>query len=398
MQTEGSASVVVPAIDAPSSLACVRSLHRHGYDPIVVSDRRTASVSKSRYCEKTVIAPSPHEDLVAYKDALVELAAESTVLTVIPVREEDIYVLAKYKSEFQEHISTPWPSLDTLQQVQDRVALFDIANQVGVPAPETELLSEERNWDAAKIIKARYTLLADEYIKTYAPEKCREPPGTSYVEPGADESIERIQEEMGHTPLVQDFIPDTNEYAYFALYDQGEAVASFQHRQIRAYNYAGGPSAYRESIRIAALERAGRTLLNELDWHGLAMVEFLRDESTGEFKLMEINPRFWSSLPFTVQAGVDFPHYYSMLAADDQRTINAEYETGLAGHLFRGELLYLHSVARYENSLVDQPDISGAIWEVLSSLYQHPRFDILSREDPRPFIQDMVNAGQEIIK
>jgi len=38
-------------------------------------------------------------------------------------------------------------------------------------------------------------------------------------------------------------------------------------------------------------------ILGKRDWHGLASVGFMRDENTGEFKLLEINPRFWSSLP-----------------------------------------------------------------------------------------------------
>jgi len=395
MDTEPGSSVVVPAIAAPSSLGCIRSLSQRGYRTIAVCDHRSNAVSKSRYCDTTVSAPSPHDDLIAYKDLLLSLAKEPDVLTIIPVREEDVYVLAKYRSEFAANIPTPWPSMGTLRQVQDRVALFDLADRVGVPTPDTAVLDEGGTWDSAMIYKARYALLADEYIDTYPPDQCQSPPGTTYLEPGANLSVETAREEMGHRPIVQEFIPDTNEYGYFALYDHGTQVASFQHRQTRAYNYAGGPSAYRESIRIPELERAGRRLLNELDWHGVAMVEFLRDESTGEFKLMEINPRFWSSLPFSIKAGVDFPYYYCLQAGGAQSGIQSEYETGLAGHLLRGEMAYLHSVARGENSLVDRPRLSTAVWDVLSSLYRHPQFDYLQRDDPLPFFQDMVNTVRQ---
>ena len=168
---------------------------------------------------------------------------------------------------------------------------------------------------------------------------CRDPPGTTYVPAGGQPDRNTLQFKMGHDPLVQEFLPSKNEYGYFAMYDKGKPVSEFQHRQIRGYNYAGGPSAFRESVDIPALAESGRTVLDQLEWHGLAMVEFLRDKSTGEFKLMEVNPRFWSSLPFTIRTGADFPYYYWLYAQDAFDRIQSDYAVGLAGHLLRGEVL-----------------------------------------------------------
>jgi len=183
-------------------------------------------------------------------------------------------------------------------------------------------------------------------------------------------------------------VPGTDEYGFFALYDEGEPVAAFQHRQLRGYKYCGGPSAYRESVDIPELEAAGLRLLDHLDWHGLAMVEFLRDDETGEFKLMEVNPRFWSSLPFTVQAGVDFPNCYRALAAGERPATDPDYEVGIAGHLLRGELLHLHSVLFEDYPLVDRPSVVGTAAAMVASLVRHPRFDYLSADDLGPFLRD----------
>ena len=49
-----------------------------------------------------------------------------------------------------------------------------------------------------------------------------------------------------------------------------------------------------------------RKLLDRLQWHGAAMVEWRRDER-GLTHLVEINPRLWGSLPLTIAAGVDVP-------------------------------------------------------------------------------------------
>jgi hypothetical protein len=122
------------------------------------------------------------------------------------------------------------------------------------------------------------------------------------------------------------------------------------------------------------------------------MVEFLRDDRTGEFKLMEINPRFWSSLPFSVRAGADFPYNYWLLARGQRDRIVDDYTVGLAGHLLREELSYVHSVLFDEEELVERPDVGEALGSVARSLVTHPRFDYLRLDDPGPFVRDMRNA------
>ncbi|SFB92909.1 Predicted ATP-dependent carboligase, ATP-grasp superfamily [Halobiforma haloterrestris] len=395
-------SVAVPAITAPSTLACFRSLGgRDGTDvrTIALAERDGIPATRSRYCDETVPVPSPHENLIAYKDALLSVAMRPDVRTIIPVRDVDVYVLAKYKDEFDGYVSTPWPDLETLAAVQDRVQLFDAAEAAGVSVPDTALLDSTDNdwdwdwdWDREWIVKARYSILVDEYVDRCTPAEYLDPPKTEYLPPGEEPDVDRLRREMNHVPLLQEYVPTTEEYGFFALYDHGEPVATFQHRQLRGYSYAGGASSFRESVRIPALEEAGRDLLDHLEWHGLAMVEFLRDDETGEFKLMEINPRFWSSLPFSVQAGADFPYYYWQLANGKRAEIDHEYEAGLAGHLLRGELLYLRSILVDDVELAEKPSFWSAVGEIAHSIVEHPRFDCASITDMRPFVRDMLDA------
>ncbi|THE64907.1 carboxylate--amine ligase [Salinadaptatus halalkaliphilus] len=387
-------SVAIPGTIAPSTVACLRSLGRRGIRTIVLTDQEIAPAVHSKYCDEALSVPNPHDDLLAYKDALLSIAMRPDVATIIPVRDVDVYVLSRYKSEFQDHVATIWPDIGTLAAVQDRVHLFDIAADAGVSAPETTVLAEATDWDWDRhwIVKARYAVLTDEYLDGYGPEQFLDPPKTEYLRPGIEPDVDTLRHGMGHDPLVQEYVPTTDEYGFFALYDHGDPVATFQHRQRRGYSYAGGASSFRESVRIPALEAAGRNLLDALEWHGLAMVEFLRDEETGEFKLMEVNPRFWSSLPFSVQAGADFPYYYWLLTHDEADRIDHAYEAGIAGHLLRGELLYLRSIYFDDVELADKPDLSDAALEVARSIVSHPRFDYASLDDPRPFLADLRNA------
>jgi len=386
----GEGGVLVPGVTAPSSVTCVRSLGRRGISTVVGSEAAQTPARSSRYCDEFVGLPDPADDLTAYAEALVTIAQRKDVRTIIPVREEDIYALARVKTTIAEEIATPWPDFDTLRRVQDRTELFAAAEAAGVAAPETALVDEWDDWDREVIIKPRYTVAAPAYLGQTAAQY--EIGTTSYHDPGTPADPIALRDAHGHVPLVQEYVAGPHEYGFFALYDHGEPVATFQHRQRRTYKYAGGPSAYRESVAIPALDTAGRALLDHLDWHGLAMVELLRDPDTGEFKLMEVNPRFWSSLPFTVQAGVDFPAYYWQLATDAPPETLPDYTTGIAGHLLRGEACHIHSVLTEEHAFVERPSLGRTIGAVGTSLIRHPRVDYLARDDPMPFVRDLLNV------
>ncbi|MFP8957613.1 carboxylate--amine ligase [Natrialbaceae archaeon A-CW3] len=389
------ASVIVPGITAPSTVACLRSLSPRGIYTIVGSEDRTTPASVSTYCDRFITLPNPRSDLETYGQTLLSLAARPSVETIIPVREEDIYVLAANKEEFADVIGTPWPDFETLRSVQDRVELFTAADRAGVGTPETTLLDEWDDWTREAIIKPRYTVAAPEYLGQDS--DLSDIGSTVYHEPGTPPAVESAMNEWGHVPIVQEYVPDTSEYGFFALYDEGEPVATFQHCQKRGYKYSGGPSSYRESTDIPELEEAGLALLDELEWHGLAMVEFLRDPETGEFKLMEINPRFWSSLPFSVRAGVDFPLHYWQLATGKPVTADGEYEVGIGGHLIRGELCYIHSIVADDFPLVDRPALPAACREIASSVVAEPRFDYAVVGDFKPFVQDSWNLVRDAV-
>ncbi|WP_158055581.1 carboxylate--amine ligase [Halorussus halophilus] len=384
-----SETVLIPTGYDPGSYPCIRSLSKRDVYTLVASENEDALEFDSRFCDERTVLPSPH-DLQAYRDALLELATRSDVRTIIPVREEDIYLLSKYRERFEKHVSLAVPSLDALERVHDRKQLFDAAADAGVPIPETRLLSEVDDWDPELIIKSRYNLLAEDWVDGYDANAIEEVKTVEHVRPGEKPDVTALREEMKHDPIVQEFVPTSDEYMVAAIYDHGEPLATFQHRQIRGNSYTGGGSVYRESIYNEELEAVARTLLDHLDWHGLACIEYMKDERTGEFKLTEINPRMWQSLPFSVRAGADFPHYYWQLATGTPEEIDTGpepgYEVGTGSHLLYGEFGYLLSVLRDESPHVPKPSLVGATIDLLWSCYEHPNFDYLRLDDPRPFV------------
>lgn len=384
-------SVVVPAVGAPSSTCIVRSLGRRGVHTVVASERSSPPVSWSRYSEETVAVPSPHEDLAGYRDALLSLARRDDVEAITPVREHDAYLLARYRDEFEDHVATYWPSFDQTEAVHDRQRLFEAADRAGVPAPATERLDEVTDWERELIVKARYALLAEGYVGSMSEEEATSPPKTMYLDPGERPDVEDLCERMGHVPIVQEYVGGS-EFTFRALYHEGEPMLTTQKRLLRGYKYPRGPSVSHEQVDIPELEAVGRALLDELEWHGPASLGFIRDAETNEFRLLEINPRFWANVSLDVHAGVDVPHYYWRLARGEPVEREPEPDADVATHLLRGQVAHMHSVLFEEYPMVERPSVAGTLHDVATSIPRHPRFDLLSLEDPGPFARDLLNA------
>lgn len=391
----GGNSVVVPAVDSASSVCCLRSLGKRGITTIAATERGSPPAFWSRYVDETVRVPSFFDDVVAYKDGLLSLARRDDVRAIATLREMDVYVLSKYHDEFAKHVTPTWPSMETLRTAHDRVRLVEAATEAGVSVPETRLLGDVETWDRERIVKARYAVLTSEYVDSYADWEYGLAGDVVYLEPGSEPDRERIRAEMGHDPIVQEYVPG-EEYAVWALYDHGEPVATCLKRQVRAYKYEGGTSVCRETVEMPDLEAAGRALLDHLDWHGPASVQFMRDDETGEFVLLEVNPRFWVSLSCAVRAGLDFPYYFWKMAAGEPVPTDEEYEGGVATHLLRGELVHLHSVLRGTNPYIDPPPFRTRAWEVAKSCYDQPNFDYLTLDDPGPFVRDVLNTVNDV--
>jgi predicted ATP-grasp superfamily ATP-dependent carboligase len=89
----------------------------------------------------------------------------------------------------------------------------------------------------------------------------------------------------------------------------GEALLKFQHRRVAEWPPEGGFSVVCESLPLAhgrALMEKSVELLRRMDWVGPAMVEYRYDQPSDRAFLMEVNGRFWGSLPLAYYSGAHF--------------------------------------------------------------------------------------------
>lgn len=97
--------------------------------------------------------------------------------------------------------------------------------------------------------------------------------------------------------LIQEKInSDKNIHGGFFLCKDGETVSYHGHKRIRTFPEKGGVTVFSGTDDTDEIRMIGEKLLRDLNWSGFAMIEFMYDIESEEWKIIELNPRLWGSV------------------------------------------------------------------------------------------------------
>lgn len=201
--------------------------------------------------------------------------------------------------------------------------------------------------------------------------------------------------QTGEFPLVQEYVAGEEASVQF-LCEKGAVVAACANRRIRSTSPGGGPGALKETIPLDShgMAERGRRLAAALQWSGPMMVEFKIDRRSGKPILMEINGRFWGSLPLAVFAGVDFPYlYYRLSLGQDVERIE-NYPEGVVSRHFMGDLHHLLAALFKRDSLrsAAYPERARALHDFFA-LPAGTKSDVWDPRDPMPALAEMIDTA-----
>ncbi|TKR25457.1 carboxylate--amine ligase [Natronomonas salsuginis] len=379
-----------------ASLAMVRSLGHHGLSVHVGETHTPSLCSFSKYANKSVTYADPQESRELFIQDLKRILQQSDYEMVFASREVTTIPLSYFKSELKKETIIPFPDRETMELTVDKSRTFTIADNIGIPTPTTYTLCEpdelteiDDQLEYPLVVKpqSKTTWVGDQPRMLKVTEE-------NYVDDFDElQSVsEKIYDAVNMMPLIQEYIPGEG-YGVELLCDRGSSRALFMHHRLREYPITGGASTYRESIYKSKLEEPAVDLLEAMDWHGVAMVEFRLDERDGLPKLMEVNGRFWGSLPLAIAAGIDFPYLLYRLYRGESIP-DVDYDTDVTSRwLFPGDILW------FASSLKNRSNRLGTLRTFTSVRNQH--YDILSPSDPLPVVgalQNMLHQGFNVLK
>ena len=286
-------------------LAIARSLGRAGAKVIVGSPEGGGFARYSRYVSEALAFPS--RDPQAIVAATLSYLRTRSVTHLISPEEELIARLNENRAEIEQYTVPLFPAAEAFNECLYKDRTLKRAARLGIAAPRTYVpatlsdLEVCRTWTYPVVFKpnhrdpAQRHPAARDYLTAYAAtydDLCRQ---VSALGPYAD------------PPMIQEFASGEG-IGVEILMRAGEPRLVFQHRRLREKPHTGGISVLCESMPLSPdLADNSIRLLRDMNWDGVAMVEYRLDPNTGIAKLLEVNGRFWGSLPLALHAGADFP-------------------------------------------------------------------------------------------
>jgi predicted ATP-grasp superfamily ATP-dependent carboligase len=376
------------------AVACVRSLARAGHEVHVGADRAWSKAGWSRAAHAVFAYPSPRADAGAFVRELAGRAAGHSGTMVLPLTESSTLPISERRDVLlAAGARLALPAHAVVLEAFDKDTTRRIAERAGVCTPRSALASSLAEAErAAQSIGFPLVLkpASSEQVGTGGTTRAAGAPRYA-ASAGALASAFADMHARAARILLQEYVQGAGT-GYFALMRHGALRAEFAHERIRDVRPTGSGSAVRRSIAVDPDVRAASLrILEALEWHGVAMVEFRR-RPDGTPVFLEVNGRFWNSLPLAVHAGMDFPALLAHLVEHGDVPEHLEYRTGVVCRWLLGDVRHLAAVMA--GAPADFPGEFPKRLPTLASVLRPVRgmrHDLFAWDDPLPAIGDWIH-------
>ena len=395
--------VLLLGVDTPIGLTLIRELAEHSVEVHGVARSPWGIGLFSRHLASGVVISGRGTE---QRERILSRMRALDIDCLMAISEVDLLWLNAERKHFAGiHLLVPADA--TLRAVLDKTRVLNSAHSLGIAIPTSFTPSSPEDaltqtWQYPLILKWADPNEVAPTLGTHGLELLK----AEYIY-DADQlrtSLERYRP-LGVYPLVQQFCPGYGLGQMFVMH-QGNALLAFQHRRVHEWPPEGGVSSVCESVGLdehAELQKLSMRLLQDLAWDGPAMVEYRFDPATGKAVLMEINGRFWGSLPLTRHAGAHFgwTTYRALYLGDSTREVRG-YRSGVRCAFMIPEMKRLLRIITAPGKIQNRSLHFSPLAEVgaflLLLLNPRTRYYVFSLADPLPMLADLFGAVFQRLK
>jgi predicted ATP-grasp superfamily ATP-dependent carboligase len=390
---------LVLGTDSRILLSVVRSLGRGGVQVHVAAHEVDEVALASRFLHRVHPLPDVRVAEPAWHNALCELLRLHQFNLVIPCTEAEIIACHRRRHELAPLCHVYLPNERSLETLFHKFKTTELARTLQVPTPREIIVTDYRqheqplgDWGFPLVLKPARSI-----------DPTRLGPVQQVRKAYTARDFKRLLGNMlrrGPVAVQENFIGAG--VGVELLLSKGRPLLAFQHRRVHEPLH-GGPSSYRVSEPLSGdLLAAAVRILAALDYTGVAMAEFKVNDAQDAWVFLEVNARFWGSLPLAIAAGADFPLALFKLLVNGQTTFNNHYQPGIYCRNWSLDLDWQRlnrRADRADPTLACLPISSVMRTACRNLLTGVERSDTFSWDDPRPGLMELRQiAGRMVTK
>ncbi len=353
---------------------------------------------RSRHLASTHEIATPWGGDGNWIDSLNQLQRDFRFELILPCNDQAAIAIREHRDRIVDFDSYYVLDDDTFEIVNSKVNSAALAKSVDVPVPSGLHLHDARQAEVAvQALGLPVVLKPDSSFLSNKLDRKQEvviANTRSQLEATLSKMLERSER-----VLAQEFFSGVGTGVEFLSKD-GELLTTFQHLRLHEPP-GGGGSSYRKSIDLHPdmLDATAR-MVRKLNYTGVGMVEFLWDRPTDQWRFVEINGRFWGSLPLAVASGADFPaDLYKMLCNGTVPEVSTFRENVHCRNL-TSDKNWCSDFLRSKNVSVATKVtrfVSGMTGALGRAVVGKECVDTFSLDDPKPFFAECQRLVKEVM-
>ena len=376
--------ILVLDADCNAATCVVQSLGRKGHSIYLGGISEGAFSFRSRYVFQSFQYPSPLESQSRFLSWFSELLKKETFDYILPLSDVTLYPL---RSLSPKPLGLILPNEGSFDWFFDKERTLELAVRNDVPIPRTRVVHPNEGINTREFNEFPYFVKLTR-SKIWVGDRGFDLEARLVRNP--KELSEAVTSLTRYGSVLIQSYEEGEGVGIELLADRGQVLLAFAHQRIHEYPLTGGGSTYRVSIPIPpALLGAAERLIRAANWTGVAMVEFKKNGDN--FSLMEVNGRFWGSLPLSYRSGVDFPQALIDLYEGRPVKNQSNYKVGLRSRRFSTDFSWFK-----RNLVADKTDPYTKTRPLLPTFLEYGGFltgrdhwDHASLFDPWPVLSEI---------
>nr|WP_321233491.1 ATP-grasp domain-containing protein [uncultured Psychroserpens sp.] len=258
---------------------------------VLSSKKRTATkysryISHYKYCKK-----NSDVDWLRFINNEIE---SNNISVVVPVAEEEIRFFIKHSNQISKTANIiPLPELKDFETAVNKLYLSKFMSNHNLPQPKSFYI---KNLESYKNIaqSIHYPILV---------KPLKGKGGDGIIKFDSVKNFEKhiLNEEL----FVQEYIEGYDIDCSVLCLNGKVLTYTIQKGNMLGHN-AYAPQLGVEFLDSDTVILVTRKLMSDLNWSGIAHVDLRYDKNTNDYKIIEVNARFWGSVEASKFAGVNF--------------------------------------------------------------------------------------------
>lgn len=300
-------NILIPDGDSTWALSVIQCLAQvKKYNIFVLSNKKRTATKFSRYTSYYQFYERPDDS--GWVNIINSEIDKNAISVVLPIAEHEILFTIKNKDEISSLANIiPLPSLKDYEVAIDKNKLSEFSKSHSIPHPNSFFIASET--DKQEVLsQIKFPIL----IK---PLDLKGGDGIKKI--NSEEKLKTYLIDTNYPILIQQYIEGYDIDCSVLCLDGKVLSHTIQKGNLKGHS-AFAPQLAFDFLQNEEVLNVAKLTISKLNWSGIAHLDLRYDAKSEDYKLIEINARFWGSIEGSMFAGVNFPHNVIQLALNHE--------------------------------------------------------------------------------